>query len=233
MRYIIVALLLLLCASTAQAVTCIGFGQGAPAQPTEFEIIGTTTVLWGTGAAPAAQNISIPSGTTAVYVFWSYWAAGTNGLNTATLDSSSPSATKEVETVTDYPAAGVAVWYNPGTGTKSLAITWDASPSEGPSSIIAFVGGGDTTSWRDADAQSHPTDISFSIDSSASDLILKYERRYGGAAPVEDDHTLLASMNQRGDYATLTVANSPGVATTPIIASNENYSAVVAVSIQE
>jgi hypothetical protein len=194
-------------------------------------------VTWAAGANPAGQSITIPSDATAVYMFWTYFvAAAGNGLASATLNGVSPAQTFEVETApTDQSATGVAVWYNPATGSQTLDPAWDASPTEGSTCIVFFVKDGDTAAWRDADAANEQgtNACSVTLTTVSGDLVLKFDQRFDVAETVP---SLSAGWTNgqthgnvdegaRGSY--ISASGSTQVCNS----EDEEYSTIVAVSI--
>lgn len=194
-----------------------------------------TAITWAAGADPAGQSITIPSDATAVYMFWSYYhgTAG-NGLSTVTLNSVSPNETFEFPTATgSINATGVAAWYNPATGSQTLDPAWDASPVEGPTTIVAYVKGGNTTAWRDADANAtaSTTANSVTLTTNSTDLVLKMDQKFGSSPSTSSGWTSQQTMNNNSEYANLETCDSPGASTTACDSEGENYSSIVAVSI--
>jgi hypothetical protein len=183
---------------------------------------------------PDAVNLTIPADATAVYMFWAYFVGAGNGLNTVTLNSQSPAQTYEIETATgDMPALGVTVWYNPSTGTQSLDVSWDAAINEGPTCAVAYVKGGNTSAWRDADA-AQGTDtgaVSVTLTTSASDLVLKFDRRYTTTPPgTSTGWTDRGTQNNNSQATRLSSADTPGTSTV-CDSEDESFSGIVAVAI--
>jgi hypothetical protein len=195
-------------------------------------------VAWAAGINPAGQSITIPADATAVYMFWAYavGAAG-HGLASATLNGASPSQTYEIASQATYePTTGVAVWYNPSTGSQTLDPAWDIAPEEGPSTIVVFVKDGDTTAWRDADAaQGNGVGaVTVTLTTVSGDLVIKFDQRYNGntaGAPA------LSSGWTNGQTQTNGVESSrasyiSATGTTQVCNSeNEDYSSIVAIAI--
>lgn len=197
-------------------------------------------IVWAAGANPAGQSITIPSDATAVYMFWAFDGVDANGhgLASATLGGVSPSQTYEIPTAAGfYPATGVAAWYNPSTGSQTLDPEWDIAPVEGPVTIVAFVKGGDTTAWRDADADQDISSnaVSVTLTTVAGDLVLKLDQRFD----ANENPPVLSSGWTNGqttgnvdEGARLSYISATG--TTQVCASeNEDYSSIVAISIPE
>lgn len=204
-------------------------------------LTGTPVAInWAAGANPAGQSVTIPSDATAVYMFWAYDGIDANGhgLASATLNSASPSQTFELPTTAGfYPATGVAAWYNPATGSQTLDPAWDIAPVEGPTCIVAFVKGGDLTSWRDADADQDldATAVSVTLTTVAGDLVIKFDQRFDGS---ENPPTLSAGWTNGAtggnvdEGCRLSYITASG--TTQVCASeNESYSSIMAISIPE
>jgi hypothetical protein len=207
-------------------------GGGGPA-----EVIGTpVAITWAAGADPAAQNISVPSDATAAYLFWHFFTDDTSSISTVTLNSAAPDeayaiANGGVETFLN--AVGVAAWYLPATGTRSLDVAWTAAPEDGPTSIVVFTKNGNTSAWRDADA-GHTVDyddVSVTLTTQPGDLVLKYYSVYSGAVPGNSPGwTSLQTQIIGTQSARLAAISASG--TTQVCYSVDTYfSALVAIAI--
>lgn len=148
------------------------------------EYISAEVVTFSTGTAtPAAQTITIPADATAVYLFWFYYANSDGaGLASATLNGASPGQTFELpmQLAGNESPTGVAAWYAPATGARSLAVTWDAVPIHGPNCVAVYVKDGDITAWRDADADaaSGTANAQTILTTAVDDLLLRLDTRY-------------------------------------------------------
>lgn len=136
---------------------------------------------------PAAQSVTIPAGTTAVYMLWQFYnAAAGNGLSSVTLAGANPNQTVEVATApTDQEASGCAVWYNPPTGPQNLQPVWDIAPTD-PTVTVVYVKDCDTTSWRDAQVanESGATATSVTLTTAVDDLVLAYDTHFSSTIPT-------------------------------------------------
>lgn len=194
-----------------------------------------TAVAWASGADPAGQSITIPSDATAVYMFWSYWnATNGRGLLSATLNGNNPNQTFETPTANGEEAAtGVAAWYNPATGSQTLDVAWDASPTEGSTTIVAYVKGGDTSAWRDADAANNggTTATSVTLTTVSDDLVIKHDQKFGGTLPgTSAGWTSAQTQTNNSESARLSHISATG-ATQVCDSENEDFSSLVAISI--
>lgn len=202
-------------------------------------LTGTPVAInWAAGIDPAAQNITIPSDATAVYMMWAYDGVDANGhgLASVTLNGAAPDQTFEVPTAAGFvPATGVAAWYNPATGSQSLDPAWDIEPVEGPVTIVAYVKGGNTTAWRDADADQDidANAVSTTLDTEPGDLIIKFDQRFdGGLNPpsLTSGWTNGATGGNASEGCRLSYISASG--TTQVCASeDESYSSIVAIAI--
>lgn len=195
-----------------------------------------TAITWASGINPIAQDINIPADATAVYMFWAYWASSLGaGLSSVTLAGNSPSQSYELGVATGKSATGVAAWYSPSTGTQSLDLAWDAAPEEGPVCIVAYVKDGNTSAWRDADADHNElaNAVSVTLTTILGDLVIKFDMKYDAistpslSAGWTNGQTmeLVPSEGCRLSYITAT-----GV-TQVCDSEDENYSSVCAISI--
>lgn len=191
-------------------------------------------VTWAAGANPAGQSITIPADATAAYMFWSFYtSADGNGLSNVTLAGNAPAQTFETPTAaTDQTGTGVAAWYNPPTGSQTLDPAWDAAPEEGATCIVVFTKDGDTSAWRDADAdnQDSTTACSVTLTTVSGDLVLKFDQRFGTVPSLTSGWTNGQTTTNNGEGARLSYISAAG--TTQVCASeDDNYSSVCAVSI--
>jgi hypothetical protein len=224
---------------------------GQVAQPPPPSMAATLTgtpenIVWATGNNPAAQNITVPANTTAVYAFWAAFSTGGSsgwGINTITLGGSAPDQilNRLAGSPADANATGVAVWYNPGTGTKSLDISWSgvSAPDYGPLTTVVYTKDGDTTAWRDADsdANSASNAVSVTLTTNAADLVIKFDVNDvsgggpGTSAGWTSQQTQTNASSGNALVSRTSTADSPGAATTVCNAENEDYSSLVAISI--
>lgn len=195
-----------------------------------------TAITWGSGANPAGQSITIPADCTAVYFFGDYYSDGAGTFASATLAGNAPSQTFEVPQNANGNTKWVAAWYNPPTGSQTLAVTFDDAPTEGPTSIVAYVKGGNTTAWGDADGATNTsaagtTALSVTLTTSAGDLVLKFDTRFGGTAPsLSAGWTSAQTQSHNSHSARLSYITATG--TTQVANSeDESYSSLVAIAI--
>jgi hypothetical protein len=198
------------------------------------EFISASAITWASGANPAGQSQTVPSDATAAINFWAYYTgADGNGLSTITLDSVSPVSSHETPTAaTDQTGTGVSIWFNPATGSRTLDPAWDAAPEEGPTGMIAYAKGVDTSAWRDADAdnQDGATASSVTLTTQVGDIVFKYDQRFGTPPSLSAGWTNCGTTSNNGEGARLSYIIATG--TTQVCASeDENYSSVCAISI--
>lgn len=201
-------------------------------------------VAWTAGVAdPAGQSITIPGDATAVYMFWSFYdgSAG-QGLSTATLNGNAADELIELPgTLFEFPAGGVAAWYNPSTGSQTLDVAWDAAPGAtdgGPLTTVAYVLGGDTGGWRDAGVDQDLTAATVTLTTTTTDFVLKFDVRYSGGTPpglpgTSTGWTSRQTQDRNQLGSRLSSADSPGASTTVCNSEDESYTTLVAISIIE
>jgi len=215
------------------------FGSGGDFAPAAGgglpELTGTpTAVTWASGADPAGQSITIPSDATAVYMFWAYYVnPDGHGLLSATLNSASPDELFEVPTgAADAPAVGVTAWYNPSTGSQTLDVAWDTAPVEGSTCIVAYVKGGSTTAWRDADGQvgDGTAALSVTLTTATDDLVLKMDMRFGTPPSTSAGWTSSQTHANNGEGAKLSYIVATG-STQVCNSEDESWSGLCAISI--
>lgn len=193
-------------------------------------------VTWAAGIDPAGQSITIPADATAVYMFWTFFhgTAG-SGLASATLNGNAPDQTFEIANGgTDLTATGVAVWYNPATGSQTLDPAWDIAPTEGPTTIVAFVKDGDTTAWRDADAAQGTGGgaVAVTLTTVAGDLVLALDQKYGATAPTAMGGSWTSAQTATNNSESCRLSYITAAGTTEVCTSQAvDYSTMVAISI--
>jgi hypothetical protein len=197
-------------------------------------LTGTPTAInWGTSATPAAQDITIPSDATAVYVFASGYRESGANIPTFTLADAAPAQHFDMSGDPGSLKSGsVAVWYLPSTGTQALAITWPTAQDFNPACIVAYVKGGDTTAWRDADADNGEdvAAVSVTLTTAAGDLVIKYDCVAGDPPALTSGWTSAQTQDVGGDGARLSTISAAG-ATQVCDCEGEFYSIVLAVAI--
>lgn len=202
-------------------------------------VISGTTITWATGTDPATQDITIPEGTTAAYMFWTYWLNTTgDGLSTVTLDGNTRSQHIEQATSGNKSATGCSVWYNPTTGSnKTVDVTWDAIPAEGPTTSFVFVQGGNTSAWSDSgtDHQENSTNAQVVLNSgvASGDLILAYDARFdtgSGAPGLMTGYTSITTQTNADQGARAQYDESTGTSWT-VNSENDSYSSLCVIAI--
>lgn len=201
-------------------------------------ILGSPVAIsWAAGANPAGQSVTVPSGATAVYFFWSFFPGSLGqGLASVTLGGNAPSQTFEVASLDAEPAAGVAVWYNPSSGSQTLDPAWDVAPGDGPNTIVVFVDDSNTTSWRDADgdAGNGAGAVTVTLTTVATDLVIKWDSRFAATPPaLSASWTNAQTQTNVGGYSSR-VSTIVAAGTTQVAdGENESYSGLIAISIPD
>lgn len=127
-------------------------------------------------------TVTVPSGVTAAFVTASYGCAtATSGFTGVTLNSSSPDLTLDLNTgeiVTSAWPIGGYVWWNPTSGSQTLAMTAnDAFTAE--LVFIAYIDDSDTTARASGIDHEFTAAASVSLTSIVSgDLIIGYTGMY-------------------------------------------------------
>lgn len=201
------------------------------------ELTGTpVAIAFGLTQNPAGQDITVPADCTAVYAFFSGFPNSASGsVASCTLEGVSPSEIHELSGDGSNGWTAVYAWYNPATGAgQTLDPAWDDTQIEGVVCIVAFVKGGNTTAWRDADADyadgSGPTTVT--LTTVAGDLVLKFDVLFSTTAPSLSAGWTNAQTqaNQNDRSGRLSYIAAAG-ATQACDSEDEDFSTVVAVSI--
>ena len=202
------------------------------------ELTGTPTALtFNQNIDPAAQDVTVPSDATAVFIFWSFWdnEDGT-GISTITLESVAYDEMYEITSLASnyIPALGVAAWYNPGTGAdQTVDLAWTSALNEGPNVFVVYAKGVNTSGWRHAIGNNDDSGPSATVNTNSSDLVLKIDKRYGDTAPGTSAGWTSKQIHEANvsSSARLSQCDSPGAATTVAGVEDESDSGVVAISI--
>jgi hypothetical protein len=193
------------------------------------------TITWAAGANPAGQSITIPSDATAVYMFWCYFDSGGSGygLSSATLNSANPDQTHEHPGDNTVNATGVAVWYNPSTGSQTLDPAWDSAPTSGATCTVYYIKDGDTTAWTDADSEAAAaaTAVSVTLTTDTDELVIKFDTRDSGTAPSNSSGWTSDTTQTNNSNSSRAAHITPSGTTQACPCEDENYSSIVAVSI--
>lgn len=207
---------------------------------TDPEVISAVEVQFTQNDAnPVAQDITIPAGCTAVYMFWTFWNANSNnGLASLTLEGLAPDQTIETGTNGNAAATGVAAFYNPTTGPgRTIDVSWDTATTEGPVFNVVFVTGGDTSGWRDAGtaAATSTLPVSVALTAEVDDLIIKSDQRFDATTLPPGLTPGWTSVNTGGQNkewfrTSYLVATAPSPA---VESEDEEYSTLAAVSIRK
>lgn len=179
-------------------------------------------------------TVTVPEDCTAAYVFLGGNYSSSGGYFTATLGGNAQDESIHTGGSTSYTNGGAVAFYNPPTGTQTLALTFAQSISMGMGGVIAYVKGGDTTGWRDADIdqQTSTTQCTATVSSSTTDLVLGLHTRITSYPGVPSGWTQVGSNVYYNSVRGLAAqCDSPGGTTTSHAGSYCNYSVVSAISI--
>jgi len=201
-------------------------------------VISATEIIWATGTDPAPQDVTVPADCTAAYMFYTFWAdAGSTDLTSVTLEAVSPDQTLQQTGTGTLTASGVAAWYNPGTGAnQTVDVTWNNAPVEGATTVIVFVKDGNTTAWRNAQADQNTstTAVSVTLTTVSGDLVLKYDEHYDVSETVPaltSGWTNAVTTGNVDEGARLSYITATG--TTQVCdAEDESFSTITAISIE-
>lgn len=190
---------------------------------------------------PATIDFTVPNDTTAIYFFWCFntGAANTPAPTSLTIESVSYDEIVAYTTgAANDSCAGVAAWYNPGTGAnQTIDVTWGDTPlsGDGPICYIVCTKDGDTTGWRDADADgaAATTATTVTIDSETTDFLLGFNANVELTVPGTPAGWTSEDAHQNNS-AEGRLSSRAGLATsTTFDGQDEDYGAVAAVSIKE
>lgn len=185
---------------------------------------------------PAGQSVTVDASATACYFLWQFYqAAAGHGLASVTLAGNAPAQSYEVASATgDQEASGVAVWYNPPTGTQTLDPAWDAAPTD-PTVTFFCTSGGDTSSWRDVQAanESSSTATSVTVTTVSGDFVVKYDTHFSATTPtLTSGWTSIATEGGGTTGQTNRTSSISATTTSQVCASQEpSYSTIVCFSI--
>ena len=200
-------------------------------------ILGSAPLAWTTGTDnPGAIGVTIPVGTKLAVWFFAYFAsAAGNASADATLDGASPILLHETLTApTNRSATGLAIWRDPTPGSVNIDTAWDAVPTEGPTSAIAFIGG---SAWppRDWDSAANEsgTANSVTLDTRIGDLVLMFDQHFNTGETIPSTpagFTSLETIGALDEGARLSYRYADAV-TQACTSQDPQYSTVAAVAI--
>ena len=190
-------------------------------------------IIWASGSAPAAQSVTVPSGATAAYAFGTVFGGGPgNALATATLNGASAAQIFEVPDEAGFvPAMWVAAWYSPTTGSQNLQVTFDGTPTEGPTTAFVCVTDSDVVAWRDADAANDTvTPQTITLTTVSGDLVLCLDSKFSTNPANEGGWTSLLLTSNNGHAGRLRSIVATG-ATQAATTQDTDTSGIIAISI--
>lgn len=193
-------------------------------------------ITWAAGANPAGQSVTIPSDANLVAMGWAFYDGNAgSGLLSATLNGAAPDQVSEAVTINtgglEEVAGGVAVWFNPATGSQTLDPAWDGNPTEGPTTIVAFVKGADTSALRDIDSANTTagTANSVTLTTVSGDLVLKWDQGQTAPGTSAGWNSEQTAANNTENMKLSSISASG--ATQACDSENENFSTIAAISI--
>lgn len=149
---------------------------------------------------PAAQNITVPGGTTLAVMTWNYYPTGGaagHGIASVTLGGNAPSSSCEIASDTgDRSATGSAWWISPTTGASvALDPAWDASPAEGPVTMITYFTG--ATTVPDCDSAHNTTNgsVGITLTTTSGDLAFCMDQHFDGGGTAPGNETSWTSVD--------------------------------------
>ena len=193
------------------------------------------SIAFGTGTN-VSTSITVDAAADCVLVFWQAWdARSSNQISDCTLGGTQPDYEYH-----PYPAGDgnstqtyCGVWYNPTSGSQTLAFT-NASSSDGPCVHVVQLSGVDTTSApRDTDAQGYPhgdssagTANSITLTTVADDWVLHCDYGYGNGTNLpgtQSGWTSIQYQVNNGGHMRTTRLEATGTSVTAN-GQDENYS---------
>jgi hypothetical protein len=185
-------------------------------------------------------NVTVPSGTVWAYLFYTVYS-GSNGITMSSQTLGGNNASATVFSVagsnvgSGRPGTGCRAWLNPTPGTNALDVAWNVAPGDGPTAFMVYVDDADTTApWRDADgnATGDATAISVTLDTSTTDLVIKWDSRFDAAAPsLTAGWTSVGTQTGANNYASRVSRITPAGATQVVAAEDESFSGCVGISV--
>jgi hypothetical protein len=205
-------------------------------------VIGSAAVNFGSTHNPAAVTVTVPSGTVWAYLFYNVYS-GSNGITMSaqTLGGNNANATQFSVTGSNVgsgrPGVGARAWLNPTAGAQNLDVAWNVAPGDGPAAFMVYVDDADTAApWRDADgnATGDATAISVTIDTSTTDLVIKWDSRFDATPPsLTAGWTSVGTQTNENNYSSRVSRITPAGATQVVAAEDESFSGCVGISIQD
>lgn len=204
-----------------------------PPPPSNPQVGGSQVMNFGTVVNPAAQGLDIPEGTNAVLFLWGYRRSSSGyGLQSATLAGAAPDQNFELAGTSERPAVGAVLWVEPPTGQQMLDIAWDGAPNMTPPTHVVFLTNVDPLGWIDIVGVQTGTGNSATVDSTAGDLVLRFDFSVTSLPPLETGWTSKQTSALSNFQARTSTADVPGdPSTTATKQSTANYYTFLAISL--
>lgn len=186
------------------------------------------------------MSATVPVGCNAIVVQWGALPGGPS-VNMSTLalgDWTSTLRAQVTGTSAGVSAVGSATFVGGTTGSKTLTPTWSDSIAGvvgGPVFLVTYyTAENPATFCRDSDAAAAASGSSTgTVDSVATDEVLAWDYRFGGAAPAtESGWTSVATGGTNSGFGRTRTANSPGASTTTATTQDVSNSGIAVVSLR-
>lgn len=187
-----------------------------------------------------STSVTVPTDATAVVAFWAHWDGNAGSiLSSLTLDSVAFTIHEQLAegAVSNENGVGVATLVSPATGSRTLAWTWSAggARSEGGEIILVYVKGvnlADPVRDTALDAAEATDNVSVTLTTQSTDLVLAFGERFTGGNPALDGTVFInnATLNSHVyDVSQVTA----GASSTTIAMTNESWSCMAGIALKE
>lgn len=195
-----------------------------------------------TGATPSF-SVDVESGCNTAMLNWAFWGGTVpTGINSVTLNGVSPDEQVTVDTATvgsgEGSASGLHLWYDPATGARTLAATFDAAESEGRVALFTCLSGVDHAVGvldSDTDHNVEGNAVTLTLTGlTAGDVVFKYDQRFADPEVVPSNSagwTSIATVTNNTEAARLASIVATG-SSQACPAEDESYSNVSAAALR-
>lgn len=190
----------------------------------------------------SSASVTVPSGIARVVAFWVAWTSGGISLSSLTLDGNSFTIDESLAVSGDACAVAIATLDYSGNGSKTLAWTQSAAPTEGAPIVLLYLDEAGTVRASDSSAWTGTAAGSVTISSVAADFVAGLVGVYYAppGSPNHADANATGQTVQVDDYSVnvrsidVATVDSPGASTTTFQTGSDGYyGGVAAISIAE
>ena len=192
-------------------------------------VISVQTITANSGSS-LSPSVTVPSGTTAVYLFVAAYGASDIGMSASTLGGNAADASSSSSNGGDNFNVFIREFRSPSIGAQTLALTFNQTISE-LIGVLFYVQGGVLTGWRSVGTASYLNTGAVALTTVADDLVLALDTRFFSPAPGnQSGWTSHATPSISDTYGRARSIVASGTSTTAT-SQNSSFSAIGALAV--